>query len=487
MPKRRERTSAKKKKKKARKDVLPEEPLAAFALTLSRISEEWPRDFLLSGNSSGQSFTKAIATSTATKLFSSWFGPLIDLTDLQQERLWELLPGMFVDSNGEVDISFDSDFEGSGLDIQNNKLSALNSLKLLAYLAYIAHACPPLVTVRLSDPCDTELRLGDRGRDLDGNDLTADETATAKASLLLQDRRNALFIICSLLLDPLLKEQLTEAGKESAAAAIELVPLLHNNSNDTSAGVYERIRGIISEHPSWSKAKKARLLADWAPVELGSNERVDDKFLKILPNPCFCGEVFKCSDFMCPPLTLTDDSIGDLAEALACVPGRGDWYELDELEWQGSKPGITHDNKNDVRINFLRLYRGHLEKQVDGSKKVVGGNCGIDLMFLNGFLDAFDRAKEEEKGLQFLYEDAFKILVEGFHPCSFTVHTAEEGVLRLHAEEICGEWPFDSNEPASFKGFEKVRQEFCQQAHIEYWDGRPKKKGGWGKWHVKVR
>jgi hypothetical protein len=67
-------------------------------------------------------------------------------------------------------------------------------------------------------------------------------------------------------------------------------------------------------------------------------------------------------------------------------------------------------------------------------------------------------------------------------PASFTVHTAEEGVLRLHAENVCGKWPFNSVEPASFKSFEKVRQELCQQAHEKYWDEEK-----WGAWDPKPR
>ena len=102
-------------------------------------------------------------------------------------------------------------------------------------------------------------------------------------------------------------------------------------------------------------------------------------------------------------------------------------------------------------------------------------------------LDAFYNAKVREDPLLFLYQNVFDILVEGFHPVSFTVHTAEEGVLRIHAEEVCGAWPFDSDEPASFKCFENNRQLFSQQVHIDYWDGRPKEEGGWGPWEPLVR
>ena len=166
-----------KKKEPTLNDVFPEKPLAAFAVTLKCIHEMYPRDFLLIGHMTGQKFTKQIANSTATKLFSLRFGPLEHLTVEQRERLWEKLPGMFVNSDGEVDISFDSDFEGETLsDINSNNLSALNGIKLLAYLSYVAQACPPLITLLLSDPCDTKLRLAaDQGKDLNGNKVTADE------------------------------------------------------------------------------------------------------------------------------------------------------------------------------------------------------------------------------------------------------------------------------------------------------------------------
>ena len=223
-----------------------------------------------------------------------------------------------------------------------------------------------------------------------------------------------------------------------------------------------------------------RLTADWTPSELGSDEPVADNSLKIFPRSCFCRDVSKCSAFTFPETT--EDKIGELADALVCLPGLGEIWELEEKEWRGSKPSIAHGNKNGVVIRFLVLFRGHFEMQADDSEKVVGGNCSVTLGPLNDFLDAFDKAKEDDNELLFLYEDALEILVEGFHPCSFTVHTAEEGVLRIHAENVCGEWPFKSPEPDSFKQFEGVRQKLCQKAHVKYWNEKE-----WGVWCVKVR
>ena len=228
-------------------------------------------------------------------------------------------------------------------------------------------------------------------------------------------------------------------------------------------------------------------------MELGSEVPINDAFLKILPRDCSCREVSKCSAFECltdPTDSVISDAIGRLADALVRVPGRynvGERYEENGRVWWGSTPGIAHGNKNAVGIRFLILYRGHLEEQADGTEKVVGGNCGINLLEVKHFLNAFDKAKKNKDKLTFLFKETFEILVKGFSPCSFTVHTAQEGVLRILAKNICGKWPFDSVEPSSFSCFEMVRQKLCQQAHIKYWDARPKSEGGWGVWVVDVR
>ena len=217
-------------------------------------------------------------------------------------------------------------------------------------------------------------------------------------------------------------------------------------------------------------------------MELDGETPIKDEHLKVLPRVCYCHDASADSAVVCPRRSRTTDTIGGLADALFLLPGKGKTYKEEGLEWQGSTPCIVHPSKQGVAIRFLTLYRGHEEEQVDGSKKVVGGNCGINLEDLDKFLNALDKAKKEKAKLLFLYKEAFKILVEGFSPASFTVHTAEEGVLRLHAENVCGEWPFDSVEPASFKRFEKVRQELCQQAHKKYWDEEK-----WGVWKPKPR
>ena len=73
---------------------------------------------------------------------------------------------------------------------------------------------------------------------------------------MLQDRRNVLYIICAFLNDTLLHPLLTDAGIISAKAALKLAPILHNNANNTSAGLYNKIRTMIKEHPTWSLDKK---------------------------------------------------------------------------------------------------------------------------------------------------------------------------------------------------------------------------------------
>jgi hypothetical protein len=160
----------------------------------------------------------------------------------------------------------------------------------------------------------------------------------------------------------------------------------------------------------------------------------------------------------------------------------GKQFKEDGLEWNGSTVCKDHDSKNAVKMRMLVIYNGHYEEQDDNTVKLVGGNCGIELRPLKEFLSAMNEAKKKESEFLFLYEAAFKILVEGFHPVSFTVHTAEEGVLRLHAQRVCGEWPFETDEPVSFHRFEKVRQEFCQAAHKKYWNTKK-----WGPWGTLVR
>ncbi|GMH66653.1 hypothetical protein TrRE_jg1165, partial [Triparma retinervis] len=162
-------------------EVLPEEALATFALTLQIISEEWKRDWQLAGGMSGQKFTSALANKIARELLVELYGPLQNnLTDEQRERIWELLPGVLVEADGEVKVVLDSDITPDGeavkdTNINDNMLSGLNALKLLSYLAYVADACPPLVTLCLSDPCDTKLRRAAVGKDSNGKDLHADE------------------------------------------------------------------------------------------------------------------------------------------------------------------------------------------------------------------------------------------------------------------------------------------------------------------------
>ena len=61
------RRKHKKKKPPSLKDVLPEEELAAFALTLN-ISDKWKRDWQLNGKTSGQKFTPALANVTELRI-----------------------------------------------------------------------------------------------------------------------------------------------------------------------------------------------------------------------------------------------------------------------------------------------------------------------------------------------------------------------------------------------------------------------------------
>ncbi|GMI47197.1 hypothetical protein TrCOL_g5653 [Triparma columacea] len=474
--------------------VLPEKQLANFARLLTCISKLWQRDWKLHGLISGQAFTQELANEVAGKLFLDWYGPLDKLTDEQRQRIWELLPGVLVKPNGEVHVVFDADFGTGRKAIQNNHLTGQNTLKIMAYLAYVAHSLPPLVTLLLSDPCDTKLRLAQSGRTTEGNlTLSGDEKAIAKASLLLQDRRNALYMICKLLLDPILKPKRTQAGKDAAAAAVQLGPLLHTNSNETSADVYDTILEHILHQPDsdeiqWDDAEKERLRIRWTALELDGTTSISGANLKILSLDCFCLEVSEDSSFTCPTLSQTDNAIGRLADALFRLPeGKGRYFEENGMKWRGSSVHVAHDNKNAIAIRFLVIYRGHYVRQANNTMKVEGGNCGITLFRLVDFFTAFDKAKEDNSKFLFLYEKAFKLLVEGFHPCSFTVHTAEEGVLRLHAERVCGPWPFETDEPVAFHCFEKVRQGLSQNTHVQYWDGRPKSEGGWGPWGTKVR
>jgi len=263
--------------------------------------------------------------------------------------------------------------------------------------------------------------------------------------------------------DPNLKERLTPAGKKSAAAATELASLLHSRGNEESSIVFGKIRGGISEMYQADDLKEG-LITKWAPLDVGGKAPVPDAFLKITPNDCECLRVSENSAHQCPATTQTGDAIGRLADALVGMgypPGHGNQGE-----------------ENTVKIHFLTLFRGKHEKQADGTEKVVGGNCSIELRSLNEFLNAFGKASSKNKPL---FEKVFKILVEGFSPCSFTRHVAEEGVLRILAEKVCGKWPFDSVEPISFSCFEKVRQELCQAAHIRHW---PKE---WGEWRNQGR
>ncbi|GMH66171.1 hypothetical protein TrRE_jg7474, partial [Triparma retinervis] len=165
-------------------DVLPEEELSAFALSLPFISKIWKRDLRRHGGTSGQKFTPALASEIARELLVAMYGPLENnLTDKQRERIWELLPGVLVEADGEVKVVTNSDITRTGPDgeavkvtgIFNNNLSGFNALKILAYLSYIAVALPILVTLRLSDPCDTKLRLAAKGKDLKKKELPADE------------------------------------------------------------------------------------------------------------------------------------------------------------------------------------------------------------------------------------------------------------------------------------------------------------------------
>ena len=160
--------------------VLPEKQLANFALLMKSISTFWQRDWKLNGNINGQRFTQGLANKIAGTLLLDWYGPLHELTNEQCQRLWEILPGVLVKADGEVHIAFDSDF-GSGAAgrshqaINDNGLSGMNALKILAYIAFVAHSLPPLVTLNLSDNCDSKLRLADFGRTTEGKKTLSDD------------------------------------------------------------------------------------------------------------------------------------------------------------------------------------------------------------------------------------------------------------------------------------------------------------------------
>ena len=328
-------------------------------------------------------------------------------------------------------------------------------------------------------------------------------------------------MICKLLLDPILKSKLTQAGKDASAAAVQLGPLLHTNSNETSSGVFKTILEHIVHQPDsdeiqWDDAEKVsppptparvqlhligpfrmqeRLRIRWTALELDGTTPISGAHLKILSLDCFCLEASEDSSFVCPIVSRTGNAIEGLADALVRLPGLGDYFEENGMEWRGSSVYIAQESKQAIEMRGLVLYRGHevrqadgtVVRQADGTVKVVGGNCGFELWKVVDFFTAFDKAKKDNSKFVFLYEAAFKILVEGFHPSSFTVHTAEEGVLRLHAERVCGPWPFETDEPVAFHCFEKVRQGLSQNTHEKHWDGRPKSEGGWGPWGTKVR
>ena len=161
-------------------DVIPEAPLAKFSLTLVCLKDSWQRDFRRKGNDSGQTFNKALATEIGTKVLTTLFGPLHLLTVKERKRVWETIPGLLVMSDGKVQVTFDSDIKiphptkrlvsgeakliKKGGDIDNNKLSAVNVLKVISLLAYVAHECPPLVTLRLSDTCGEQLQMASAGK-----------------------------------------------------------------------------------------------------------------------------------------------------------------------------------------------------------------------------------------------------------------------------------------------------------------------------------
>ncbi|GMI44992.1 hypothetical protein TrCOL_g7685 [Triparma columacea] len=476
-------------------DVFPESELGEsklglFAKTLHSIKLKWKRNFLLHGNLSGQRFNKNLAIDIATTLLTAWFGPLVNLNESACQRIYELIPGIIINKDGAVDVVNDADVhpnDRKAKAIISNGLTAMNSLKVLSFLAFVADACPPHVILDLSHSCDTKLRLASMGKDEnEKTTLTPEEKARANASLLLQDQRNALHMVCVLLSD--LKPLLTQAGRRSAAAAVNLAPCLHNNANETSSDVFDMMRKEIKESTNiWTGPVKKRHLLNWkSPLEVGSNKSVQDKHLKALPIVCSCRYVSRDSSFTCPLQSQTEDTIGGLADALVRVPGKdqdkGKKFKEDGLEWNGSTVGKAHESKNAVRMRMLVIFRGHFEEQDDDTVKLVGGNCSIILDKLKEFLYQMNKAKKDGSEFLFLYEEAFKLLVEGFHPCSFTVHTAEEGVLRLHAQRVCGPWPFETDEPVSFHRFEKVRQEFCQAAHKKHWNTKK-----WGKWKTLVR